>query len=348
VTEEQKARDIADGLPYFNFEDFQKRYYNDFTADLEGVFQNYIDTLVRSERFKTAQGYEHALVKLKAYAKSKKIALSDLNFITITPDFLHGFEEWMIGEGRSINTVSIYLRYLRSIFNQAIDSGLITSEVYPFGKSKSKFTIAATKNTKRSLSEEEIKALYLVETKTDFEERAKKFWFLSYSLNGINMKDLAELKKSDYKDGAIEYYRAKTSQSTRDNRQKIVLLVTDFSRELIEELKEEVFESSPYLLPIYRDKMTTLEKEATRRDFIKNVNSNMAKLSKRAGFNFNVTTYYARHSYTTVALNNGASLEMLRETLGHKDLKTTMNYVGSFKESKMKDLSDQVTSFLEK
>lgn len=91
--------------------------------------------------------------------------------------------------------------------------------------------------------------------------------------------------------------------------------------------------------------MRVKEKEATRRDLIENINYNLAKLSNRAGLGCKVTTYYACHSYTTLALNHGAFLEMLRETLGHHDLKTTMNYVSTFR-SKLKDLSVKVTSFL--
>ena len=345
--EELRARKIAEDLGSFSFKEFERLYYGDYSIGLDGAFMDYIERLRSLSRYKTADGYNHSLVALKKFASQQGLDGGLIDFQSVTPEFLREFENWMMKQGRSINTVSIYLRYLRSIFNQAIEKGLISKSLYPFGKAESKFTIAATKNVKRALNEEEIKALYNVPIETWYEERAKRYWFLSYALNGINMKDLAELKEEDFVDGVIEFYRAKTASTSRTNRQKIVLPVSDFAADLINQICSEESPSTPYILPIYSLKMDVKEKEAKRRDLIKNINYNIAKLSVRAELSQKVTTYHARHSYTTMAIVKGASLELLRETLGHKDLKTTMSYVGSFGRNKLMDISDKVTEFLD-
>ena len=48
------------------------------------------------------------------------------------------------------------------------------------------------------------------------------------------------------------------------------------------------------------------------------------------GISVKLTTYVARHTFATVLKRSGASLEFISESLGHKDLKTTENYLGSF------------------
>jgi hypothetical protein len=40
----------------------------------------------------------------------------------------------MVQDGYSIPTVSIYIRQLRTLFNDAIDAGVIKRELYPFGR----------------------------------------------------------------------------------------------------------------------------------------------------------------------------------------------------------------------
>lgn len=41
----------------------------------------------------------------------------------------------------------------------------------------------------------------------------------------------------------------------------------------------------------------------------------------------------ARHSFSTQLKRSGTSVEMIQEVLGHKNLKTTINYLDSFEEA---------------
>lgn len=57
-----------------------------------------------------------------------------------------------------ITTVGIYLRPLRSIFNDAIEMGLVPRENYPFGEKK--YQIPTGVNIKKTLPTEEIGKFY--------------------------------------------------------------------------------------------------------------------------------------------------------------------------------------------
>ena len=53
----------------------------------------------------------------------------------------------------------MYLRPLRSIFNEAIEEGIIKREkCYPFGRRR--YCIPASKNTKKALDLDDIKKIY--------------------------------------------------------------------------------------------------------------------------------------------------------------------------------------------
>ena len=59
-------------------------------------------------------------------------------------------------------------------------------------------------------------------------------------------------------------------------------------------------------------------------------NKCMAKIGKKFNLPYKSTTYFARHSFASIMKNQGASTELIKESLGHKDLRTTENYLASF------------------
>ena len=56
----------------------------------------------------------------------------DIPFLDIDIAWLKRYEQWMKAQNFAINTIGTRLRYLRVIFNQAIDMKLITTDSYPF------------------------------------------------------------------------------------------------------------------------------------------------------------------------------------------------------------------------
>ena len=87
----------------------------------------------------------------------------------------------------------MYLRPLRTIFNEAIKDGVIKKEkCYPFGRRQ--YKIPASKNTKKALEFKEIKNIYYYkcDPKNESEQKAKewcesliKFFFPELTDNGL-------------------------------------------------------------------------------------------------------------------------------------------------------------------
>ena len=55
-----------------------------------------------------------------------------MNFEDIDLKFLNGYIRWAEVKGNSAATTSIYLRNLKSIFNDSIKDGVIDETCYPF------------------------------------------------------------------------------------------------------------------------------------------------------------------------------------------------------------------------
>ncbi|MDO3629075.1 tyrosine-type recombinase/integrase [Mucilaginibacter sp. BT774] len=57
------------------------------------------------------------------------------------------------------------------------------------------------------------------------------------------------------------------------------------------------------------------------------VNTHIKEIAESVGIEKTVTSYVARHSYATALRRNGISKEMIGQSLGHNDLKTTNIYL---------------------
>ena len=67
--------------------------------------------------FSTAANYDTALRSFLTFIKREDIMLDD-----ITTEMLESYQKWLLRRNVSLNTVSCYMRSLRSIYNRATDS----------------------------------------------------------------------------------------------------------------------------------------------------------------------------------------------------------------------------------
>jgi hypothetical protein len=65
---------------------------------------------------------------------------------------------------------------------------------YPFGKRK--YRIPSSKNIKKALELDDIQKIYFYESEPELlgEQQARDYWLFSYFGNGMNPKDIANLK----------------------------------------------------------------------------------------------------------------------------------------------------------
>lgn len=214
---ESDYQEKAESLTIFTFEAFEK-LFEIKRGDVINVFWHYesrIQDLKASNRFGTALTYESGLKSLKSFLLAKNgRAPKILHFQDITAKFLEKYEEWMTeSEGKSLTTVGIYLRALRTVFNSAIDSKIIDREIYPFGPKR--YEIPASSNTKKAFDSDQLEKLFQAVPKIEEQQKAKDFWFFSFVCNGMNIKDIVYLKWKNINDGQIEFVREKTKRTKK-------------------------------------------------------------------------------------------------------------------------------------
>jgi site-specific recombinase XerD len=334
---EAKANSIIKIVRPFNFpvfiEKFKQKTYD--ATYVETLYVEIIDKLMAQCRVGTADNYKSSLQSLLLFKKN-------LRFEDVSDTFLFRYETWMLERGRSITTVGIYCRCLRAIFNEAIYRKIISLDYYPFGKRK--YQMPVSKNIKKALKLQDIGKIYFYQPKQDkgLEAKARAFWLFSYFANGMNMKDIALLKFKNISDEFLSFERAKTIRSTRTNPKLITVYINDDIRAIIRKWSNWDKSRENYIFPVLKPGLTPSQQRDRIKEFIRDVNDGIKKICFETGIEEHVTTYSARHSFSTVLKRSGASIEFISEALGHTDVKTTESYLDSFENEMKKEFSNSL------
>ena len=335
---ERKALQIIEDLPVFTWDTFERYFLHNRSANntVNEVYQIYTEELRASDNIGTAVSYECAARSINKFAP-------EIKFADVTPDFLKKFEKWMLMQKRSVTTISIYLRTLRTIFNNGIAEGTLSKEIYPFGKKK--FQIPFGNNTKKALTLHEISQLYYFKPPDGLmQEKARDFWFFMYLCNGINVKDMCLLKYENIKEDILEFERAKTAHTKRKVEAIRVSLCED-AKHIIKKYGNPRQTEQTYIFNILRKGLTAVRERELIQLLTALINKNMKKIAAELGIKSHITTYSARHSFATILLRSGASTEFISEALGHSNVKTTQNYLAGFEDDFKKQAAKALTAF---
>ena len=324
---------IAERIVPFTFTDFENVFYAEKTQSrkiqlndgVNSIFEKHIQALNDEGRISTARSYQDSLTSMLSYKKNLKVS-------QITPDFLKGYEKWMTDNGRSLTTVGMYVRALRTIFNMAIENEVIDASKYPFKK----YTIPAPQKISRTLKKEEIRQIINYTAKRDADAVALDYWVFSFISNGMNFKDIALLKYGNINGDFLEFRRAKTKRTTNNNSLPIMVPLDENLLYIIKKRGNKSKKKEDYIFPILKHGLTPQEEYDHIKTFVRNTNKRLTRVGIELGLSLKVTSYVARHCFATIQKNNNAPLAYISEALGHSNLKTTQNYFGRFEDEGLK------------
>lgn len=277
-------------------------------------------------RYSTAGIYTSTINSFIRFAQN-----DELTFDALTPGFIKKYEEYLLTEGRRHNTISAYMRMLRSISYQAAEQGIpfkvSVEELFEFVFTGYEPTV------KRAVPPAIIRKL----AQLDLDNRpalcfSRDIFLLSFYLRGIPFVDLAHLRKTDVKYNTIHYYRQKT-------RQQLSVYIEPYAGQILRKYQKRA-EDSPYLLPIL-----SLSGEKGYKQYksaLRLYNEHLHRLSKMIGMNTPLTSYVARHSWATTAKEEGVAISLISESLGHTSEKVTHVYLASFNNNAMSKANRKV------
>lgn len=253
----------------------------------------------------------------------------------------------MLSNEKSYSTVGVYLRNLRAIVNIILGDNPQFKKYYPFGSGQL-YQIPSSNKVKKALSVEDVKTLYISTPKNIHQQQAKDFWMLSYLCNGMNMSDILRLKFNDINTEKMKlsFYRNKTVKANKQSLSKIEIILNIKILAIIEKYRNQDSKRENFLFPILENSDSEENKIKKIESFIRKINQHLKCLAKEIGISEEISTYWARHSFSTIALNSGVSIELISESLGHTDIKTTKAYLDGFDDENKKQLSSIISDFL--
>lgn len=345
---EQHARNIIDSLPIFSFQAFEEKIKEKveiapikaMVKDIYSMIDDYIMELKENNQLGTAESYKCLRSSLKNFIDDDRRVTLPIEFITVK--FLNDYGKWMETNGKSSSTTGIYCRNLRCILNIAIEEGLMARKDYPFGKRR--FTIPASRNIKKALDKSDLKKIFEYQAETEAEARYRDLWIFSYMCNGANIKDIAHLKYSNIDANTLSFVRHKTINSTKNDQQKIMVIIIPEMEEIIKKWGAPV-KPNNFVFDIINEGESPEIRRANVRQKVKQINKYIRSICKTLEIEKEVTTYTARHSYATVMKRSGASIDMIGESLGQKNRTTTERYLDSFEDEVKREFHKKLVDF---
>ena len=296
----------ASGEPYTAEEVVRRFRKPDRTVMILAFMQEQIELLRLCNRLGTAQNYGYAMRRFARFLGG------DVPIASVTEQLIERFNADLSQHGMVRNTVSFYMRILRSVYNKAVRNGL-AEQTAPF---RNVYT-GIDRTRKRAVGENVIARFIGLDIPQPSQLALTRDLFLfSFYTRGMSFVDMAYLRCDNISDGMIHYVRRKTGQ-------EIVIRVEPEMQRIIERYADG---ERPYVFPILNSENPE-KTYAEYRIALTYYNRLLKQLCNMANIPQRLSFYTARHSWATAARNHQVPVSVISAGMGHTSERTTQIYL---------------------
>jgi site-specific recombinase XerD len=267
-------------------------------------FQRHNDDVERligiSKSKATYQKYEVTRKHLADFIK-EKYNLSDISFKEINHLFIMDFEVYLLTTcGCNANTTAKFMQFFKRIVIIAKNNGWIKAD--PFANYK----IRLKKVDRGYLTQEEVEAIMAKQFSTKRLEQVRDIFVFS-CFCGLAYIDVKKLRKENIRTSFDGNLWIMGKREKTDVTFSIPLL--DIPKQILEKYEGTLPDNR--ILPVpSNQKMNAYLKEI----------GDLCEINKEISF------HIARHTFATLTLSKGVSIESVSKMLGHTNIKTTQIY----------------------
>jgi len=253
---------------------------------------------------------------------------------------LRGYERFVSAKYAQ-NTAHRLLKIVRSLLSFGYEKGFFKHNL------RDEFSVSQPRQaiTERKLNYEELQLIFDELRKKDLHRIIGSLLFLK----GLRVSELCNMKLGDLESGLygetmVRIIRKGGKETRKKIPKSIMLDIMVYREQLAKELRSvgkelDISDKGP-LIP--NKNGNSLQPHRVW-DIIKRAAKRAAKdnqsLAKKAD---DISPHWFRHSFATIALDKGASLQDVKEELGHSDLRTTQVYLHALKEEAGKTIADLI------
>jgi len=279
-----------------------------------------------ADRLGTARNYRRAYISF-----SRFLCGADLPFPELTEQLVNDYNRYLIRRGIVRNTISFYMRILRSVYNKAVRQHLVEQK-FPF---REVYT-GIDRTRKRAVDEQTVARLARLELRPSSSLAfARDLFLFSFCTRGMAFVDMAYLREKDIRDGTIRYIRHKTGQQLTIRIEPCIdRIIRRYARNR---------GANGYLFPILKSD-DPHEAYAQYQLALNYYNRLLKKLSAMLGLEHGLSSYTARHSWATAARNRNIPLSVISAGMGHASEKTTEIYLSLLENSVIDNANRQIVA----
>ena len=250
--------------------------------------------------------YKTALRSLERF-----LTIEDIDKSPLTRKIVVRYDSWLAEGGVSINTRSCYLRSLRALYNRV-------------GGSRRRMDLFAEVFTgnaptpKRALSVAEIRRVRSLDMTGDWQRQLAQdvFLFSLYAM-GMPFVDIAMLRQNAIEGGNLTYRRQKTGA-------RVCVHLEPCMRRILQRWRGM---NGDRLFPLVPCDAKGEEAVRLYRAALARYNRQLRQMAEQAGVRKTLSSYVARHSWTTLAYNKGVAMPDFSVAMGHTNAQTTKIYI---------------------
>jgi len=265
----------------------------------------YLQFMERRNAKGTNEIYERALKWIRKY----DLEIESKDIEQLDRKWLEGLDKAMSVTNKK-NSRSIMLRSVRAVFSHANEEGIVKTD--PFIG----FDLREETTVKRSMSLETLRTIRDWKV-SPWQEEYRDMFMLMFYLVGINAADLFLAKKEQMVDGRLNYKRKKTGKLYSVKIQPEAMAII------------EKYQGKDFLL-------SPMDRYNNYKNYLQHMNKALSTL----GINYTtssekkgkaifpqLSTYWSRHTWATLAYEIGIPVDVIGQALGHSDRQHTITMI---------------------
>lgn len=246
--------------------------------------------------------HHNTISVLKQYGKIQ-------NFSSITYDSILAFDYWLRNSGYHQNTIFKFHKHIRHYLNRAIKKNLFDANLNPYVNIK----IKQVNSVREALEPEEVTRLELLEIDPELLTLIQlRDMFLFSCFTGIRFADMQALTK----DNVIDSADGLRVRFIMDKVQRPIELPVDL-----------LFNGKPGI--ILRSQITPLRNRIFRPVTNQVMNRHLKDLATLAKITKVLTFHMSRHTFGSQLARIFADPYLIKDLMGHTDIRTSMVYIHS-------------------
>ncbi|WP_259015543.1 site-specific integrase [Emticicia fluvialis] len=291
----------------------------------------FIANMKKAGKYNREMPEQSRINSFKKFLKEK-----DITFDEITVPLLKRYRAYLKGESKlKERSIVNNLMIIRTIFNQAIASGIIDKTNYPFGKNK--IQIKIPDSLKIGLTSEEVKLIENLDLSSKPNlNHARNLWLFSFYFAGIRLGDLLQIKWTDFQNDRLFYSMDKNLKPGSLKVPEKVFKILDQYRN--HEYKNDLIFPELKVLNDLNDSYH-VQRKTSYAD--KNINESLEKIAKEIGLTKPLTMHISRHTFGNIS-GGKIDIKILQKLYRHTDLRTTIGYQANFIHQNEDDALDSV------